>query len=123
MAWSIARWAVGKMQRDKGKAFEQLIARKFRSAFPGMRIERSKQANDGIGASDVTHDWFHIECKHQKAPNIRAALEQAQRDNVHESKHPIAITRRDGEQILVTMTLESFLEVMGHLWFETGRSK
>ena len=51
----------------------------------------------------------HIEAKRHKRCNIKAALEQAINDCQANGKIPVAVTKDDRKEILVTMRLDDWL--------------
>jgi len=110
---------MGARSRRKGASFERLIAKRLKEVFPDAR--RGFQFRTGRETSDITNPVFHIECKHQKRCNIKAALEQAARDSKGTGKIPVAITRDDRKPILVTMLLDDWLEMVKKLYGEAAR--
>ncbi len=110
---------MGKAQREKGKRFEQAVAKDLRKIF-GEKVGRGWQARSGIDAPDVVGTPFWIECKHHKKVNIRAALLQAVNDsNVHnESMLPIAVCKDDKCDSIVALLWDDFLKLLT-LWKAT----
>ena len=51
-----------------------------------------------------------------KRCNVKAALRQAFDNCNGKTKYPIAITREDNEQAIVTMSLDDFKDVVGQWW-------
>jgi hypothetical protein len=86
-------------RRAKGHAGERALATKLREAFPELAggIKRGLQAQaGGLGNCDVQGlPGFHIEHKHQKKPNMKAAYEQAVRDAAGKG-FPMAVVQFDG---------------------------
>ena len=103
------------MQRRKGRAFEQLVARDLRHVFEGERIARGWQAREGDDAPDIICPLLSPECKHQATPNIPKALEQAEK-NRRQGTWPVAVTRRTGGEIIASMYWEDFLELLKEHW-------
>lgn len=100
--------------RRKGHNFERWVARVYRAAFPGMDVYRGQQ---GAGAheADVSHDLLWTECKRQRkvtAGNIRKALDQAIRDAGDSGKLPVAVTKADRDEVLVTMRFQDFVDLV-----------
>ena len=102
----------GRGARAKGAAFERELAKYF--------TENTKlTAKRGIGqtrcggseVSDVDMPIVHIEAKRHKRCNIKAALKQAIEDANVNGKIPVAITRDDRAEILVTMRLDDWIEM------------
>lgn len=112
----------------KGKTYERELAQVFRAAMPGCEAKRGLSQTRGGAAecADVELEHFTVEAKHRKAPNVRAALEEAIRSE-QPGKWPIAVckwNRRKGEKAgleTVTMRLEDFLELASVWWLEVGR--
>ncbi len=76
---------MGLMQRRKGRAYEQLIARELRAAFPAAEVRRSSQA-DRAANSDVVVtgtpvlERLWLELQDAREPTPVAKLAQAERD-------------------------------------------
>lgn len=85
-------------RRAKGHAGERELARRLREAFPELAggIKRGLQAQQGgLDNCDVQGlPGFHIEHKHQKKPNMKAAYEQAVRDS-NGRGFPLAVVQFD----------------------------
>ena len=97
----------------KGKSFEREIAIKFREKYPDAK--RGYQFRDGADAPDViVGDWW-IECKRStRNTNPKAAIAQAVEAiaAAKSDKKPIAVTKDDRSEILVTLFLSDFLELL-----------
>jgi len=92
--------------RRKGADFELYVAAKLRAVWPGARRGLG-QARGGAEAADVDGVPYWVQTKHGKRPNIAEAMHQAARDAAaaHDDRPPVAITRANGADVLVTMTL------------------
>ena len=104
----------GRGCRRKGHDFEREIAADLRSSFPEAR--RGLQYQDGAHVADVVNvPGWHIECKRHRRVNIKAALDQAIADvQARESADiPVAITKDDGGDVLVTMTYFDWRKMIG----------
>lgn len=110
---------MGKSQRTKGHNWERKVAILLEAAMPGCDARRGLQYREGSDAPDVIHPWLHVECKAMKLCNPRAALAQAL-EHCPDDKHAIAVCKDDNKPPFVAMELDAFLELMGHLWTETG---
>lgn len=102
----------GRGARVKGAAFERLLAKYFTEktqleAKRGIGQTRS----GGAEVSDVDMEIIHIEAKRHKRCNIKAALKQAIADANVNGKIPVAITKDDREEILVTMLLDDWIDL------------
>tara|TARA_A100001391_G_C5023452_1_gene266487 strand:- start:797 stop:1147 length:351 start_codon:yes stop_codon:yes gene_type:complete len=82
------------MSRNKGKRWEQEVARMMRAIF-GDHIKRGWQSREGDDDPDIVGvPKFWIECKRHKRTNFRAALRQA--ESACPGDHmPLAICRDD----------------------------
>jgi len=104
----------GKYNRKKGADFERELVHLFRDAMPGAPVKRGLQCR-GAEMADVDCPVFWIEAKRMKRPNIRAAYKQAS-DDCGKGKIPVAITRANREDALVTLSLDDFLDFVGEWW-------
>jgi hypothetical protein len=109
-----------KLSRTKGKAWEQAVARMLREAMPSAaeQIRRGWQSRKGDDDPDVIAPQLSVECKHRKAPVVRAALEQAVR-TANTGTWPIAVCRWHGQaagDAVAAMRLEDLLELLGEWW-------
>lgn len=96
--------------REKGAQFERELVRRFREAMPGAEVKRGLQSRTGQEVPDVAAASFWIEAKRMKQCNIRAAYRQASGDAA-KGWIPVAVTRDDRSEALVTLSLEDFLEL------------
>lgn len=109
------------MQRRKGRAFEQRIARKLRSIWPEATIRRASQA-DQAHQSDVYIDggppllsWLWLECQDARKPTPEVKLAQAERDiGTRVGRLPVVIWHKLNERdINVTTRLWVLDRLMG----------
>ena len=114
---------MGKASRDKGKRGEREACEVLRSLFPNVR-RRAMQSRGGSEGADLenTPGW-HVEVGVGRV-NPREKWEQAERDACWEvadgyacpspSAHdrPIALTRKDRGEWLVTMSVEDWCELV-----------
>lgn len=97
---------MGKHQRTKGHNFERRVARCMRAVWPDAK--RGYQVRGGTSeAPDVDGTPFYIECKVGQRPVIRRALKQASSNT--DGRPPMAVTKVDCEEPVVTMYLGDFL--------------
>lgn len=98
---------MGKHQRDKGKAFEQLVADAYRKAWPGATVRRSLQAHrpyepDVVVEAHTLGERFWTECQHADDPTPLTKLAQAERDiaalNKSGPRYPLVVWRRSGSR-------------------------
>ena len=104
----------GAYNRKKGADFERELVHQFRNVMPGAPVKRGLQCR-GAEMADVDMPVFWPEAKRMKRPNIRKAYEQAVGD-CPKGKIPLAITRANHDQALVTMSLDDFLDFVGEWW-------
>ena len=101
----------GKGARIKGANFERHLA-KLISEQTILSAKRGLGQTRGGGGeiSDVDIPILHIEAKRHKRCNIKAALEQAITDASDNGKIPVAITKDDRKEILVTMRFDDWID-------------
>ena len=104
----------GSYARKKGADFERELVHLFRDAMPGAPVKRGLQCR-GAEMADVDCPVFWVEAKRMKRPNIRAAYKQATGDCA-KGKIPLAVTRANREEALVTLSLDDFLDLVGEWW-------
>lgn len=103
--------------RRKGKEGELSLARKLREY--GYPCRRSVQYSGANGDADVVGlPGIHIECKRVERLNLTDAMHQAIRDS-QPGELPAVFHRRNSEPWLVTMPLESWIEIYRE--WEAGR--
>ena len=95
----------------KGKTFEREIAKYLREhGYSDAR--RGQQYHGGADSPDVVGlTGFHIEAKRTQRFQLYAALEQSKRDAA-EDEIPIVIHRKNGENAVVVIGLDDFMEVI-----------
>ena len=103
--------------KSKGKRGELELCRKLREY--GYSCSRSVQYCGANGDADVVGlPGIHIECKRVERLNLAEAMHQAERD-ARPGELPAVFHRRNGEPWLVTMPLESWIEIYRE--WEAGR--
>ena len=103
--------------RSKGKRGELELCRKLREY--GYSCSRSVQYCGANGDADVVGlPGIHIECKRVERLNLTDAMHQAMRDT-RAGELPAVFHRRNDEPWLVTMPLESWIEIYRE--WEAGR--
>ena len=103
--------------RGKGKRGELELARALRAL--GYDCRRGQQYSGKNGDADVVGlPGIHIECKRVERLNLAEAMRQAERD-ARPGELPAVFHRRNGEPWLVTMPLESWIEIYRE--WEAGR--
>lgn len=106
---------MGAKSRRKGKVGELEVAQLLRSLMPGIDAQRSyHQARDGADSPDVDAGGLPvwIEVKRQARPNISAALRQATEACGDRPLFPVAFTRADRGEWLVTMSAGSWCRLV-----------
>ena len=103
--------------KSKGKRGELELCRKLREY--GYSCSRSVQYCGANGDADVVGlPGIHIECKRVERLNLTDAMHQAMRDT-RAGELPAVFHRRNDEPWLVTMPLESWIEIYRE--WEAGR--
>lgn len=103
--------------KSKGKKGELELCRKLREY--GYSCSRSVQYCGANGDADVVGlPGIHIECKRVERLNLTDAMHQALRDS-RPGELPAVFHRRNSEPWLVTMPLESWIEIYRE--WEAGR--
>lgn len=101
--------------RAKGHNFERKVAADLREVMPGCDAKRGWQSRGGgKEEADVEIPNVHVECKHGKKPNLRAAYEQAANDT--RGRIPVAVCKDNRRPPLVVIGYEDWLAMMGQLW-------
>lgn len=108
----------GKMSRNKGAAFEREIVNRLKPIFPNVS-RNLEQTRDG--GHDIAMPGMLLECKVGKQPNIRAAMKQckvattdamAKQGETKHHLHAVVVSKKDREEILVTLPWEAFEELL-----------
>lgn len=109
---------MGKMQRDKGARFERALASKLREY--GYNARRTAQYCGKSGdASDVIGlPGLHIEAKHAERMTLYDWMAQAKRDAEASGKGnlPAVFHKKNNAEILVTLQLDSFMQLYKEWW-------
>lgn len=92
----------GTTSRRKGHNFEREVAIMLRPYFPNAK--RQLEYQEGLGYDIQGVDNLSIQCKKGSSFKIEKALKQA----VVDKKIPMAITKRDREDIVVSMYWKDF---------------
>jgi hypothetical protein len=68
---------MSKLSRNKGKAYERAVARRYREIF-GDKVRRGWQVREGDDEADIVGAGpFAPECKHRRAISVPATMAQA----------------------------------------------
>lgn len=92
----------GKTARRKGHNFERDVANLLKPYFPDAK--RQLEYQEGLGYDIANTGELSIQCKVGKSFKIEKALKEA----VREKHIPIAITKKDREDIVVSMYWKDF---------------
>lgn len=103
---------MSKMQRTKGASYERVLAKRFQYIYPGAR-RGIGQARSAKEVPDVDGTPWWVEAKHQKCPNLWAALSQA--EEATDQRVPLVVARRNGGAEVAVMRLEAFLVILAEL--------
>lgn len=102
----------GRTSRRKGHNFERELVNFFKEKLE-CEASRGLQSQGAVVPDVLLHFkqfviW--VEAKIGKRPNIKAALEQAERDSGEEIS--IAITKWDRDVPIVSMRIDSFIKLL-----------
>lgn len=105
---------MSKAQREKGRRFEQQIARDLRERFGwnDLQVYRGQQAASGALAPDVCSPFpLWIECKAGKSCTGQRALGQAEAavSEARSTAHALAVVKRDHYPAMAFMRLRTLL--------------
>ena len=105
--------------KQKGARFERLLASKFREY--GYNARRTAQycGNTGDASDVVGLPGIHIEAKHQENMRLYDWVDQAKRDSSGNDNLPAVFHKKNNCEILVTMTLDDWMEIYRE--YEAGR--
>lgn len=97
--------------KAKGARFERQLASKLREY--GYDARRTAQYCGKSGdASDVVGlPGLHIEAKHQERMSLYEWMSQAKRDSEGTGRLPAVFHKKNNAEILVTMTLEDWINL------------
>jgi len=98
----ICKMTSGKTARTKGHNFEREVANLLKVYFPNAK--RQLEYQEGLGYDIANTDELSIQCKVGKSFKIEKALAEAVRPKFI----PVAITKRDRENIVVSMYWKDF---------------
>ena len=101
----------GAGSRRKGAHFERWLVHRFRAAFPAADIKRGLQSRGGAEVPDVDVPGYHIEAKHHRRVNVRAALAQAIADAAP-GRVPVAVCKDNRAEPVVVLRLDDFLALV-----------
>lgn len=100
--------------KQKGARFERLLASKFREyGYEQARRTAQYCGNTGDASDVVGLPGLHIEAKHQETMRLYEWISQAKRDAKAggENRLPAVFHKKNNAEILVTMTLEDFMDI------------
>ena len=115
----------GKRSRTKGHNFERWLVNFLKEHFKGCHTHRGLQSQGAVVPDvflefpDGVSAWW--ECKVGARPNIKKALEQAERDALKASNHKSLIltcVKFDREEPIVSMRLQEFVRLFSYLVLE-----
>ena len=97
--------------KQKGARFERQLASRFREY--GYNARRTAQycGNTGDASDVVGLPGLHIEAKHQERMNLYEWMSQAKRDSEGSGRLPVVFHKKNNCEILVTMTLDDFMNL------------
>lgn len=92
----------GKTARRKGHNFEREVAKMLRAYYPDAK--RQLEYQEGLGFDISGTGDLSVQCKVGKSFKIEKALKEAEREGFI----PMAITKRDREDIVVSLYWKDF---------------
>lgn len=96
--------------KAKGARFERSLASKFREY--GFDCRRGQQYCGANGDADVVGlPGIHVEAKHQERMQLYDWMAQAKRDAARKGDLPAVFHKKNNADILVTMTLEDWMNL------------
>jgi Holliday junction resolvase len=97
--------------KQKGARFERQLASKFREY--GYEARRTAQycGNTGDASDVVGLPGLHIEAKHQETMRLYEWVSQAKMDSMGTGRLPAVFHKKNNAEILVTMTLEDWMNL------------
>jgi hypothetical protein len=110
----------GSFSRTKGANFERAIANIFKGIFGEDNVKRGLgQSRSGSEVPDVDCPYFWIECKRGAKCDPKGALRQADAASKDDLRVPLAVTKEDFQDPMVTMYLDDFCELLAD-WVAKG---
>jgi hypothetical protein len=106
----------GKTARRKGHNFEREVANLLKPYYPDAK--RQLEYQEGLGYDIQGTGNLSIQCKVGKSFKIEKALKEA----IQKNKIPVAITKRDREDIVVSMYFKDF-EFFLTAYLDIGKKK
>lgn len=109
--------------KQKGARFERSLASKFREYGYDARRTAQYCGNTGDASDVVGLPGIHIEAKHQETMRLYDWVDQAKRDAEAggEGNIPAVFHKKNNCEILVTMTLDGFMQLYRE--FEAGMDR
>ena len=92
----------GKTSRTKGHNFEREVAKLLRQYYPNAK--RQLEYQEGVGFDIAETGDLSVQCKVGKSFKIEKALKEA----IRPFKIPMAITKKDREDIVVSLYWKDF---------------
>lgn len=97
--------------KAKGARFERTLASKFREYGYDARRTAQYCGNTGDASDVVGLPGLHIEAKHQERMNLYEWMSQAKRDSNGTGRLPAVFHKKNNAEILVTMTLDDWMNL------------
>jgi Holliday junction resolvase len=97
--------------KAKGARFERSLASKFREYGYDARRTAQYCGNTGDASDVVGLPGIHIEAKHQEQMRLYEWMSQAKRDAAGKGNLPAVFHKKNNAEILVTMTLEDWMNL------------
>jgi hypothetical protein len=107
---------MGARSRHKGAVWERELVHIFSEVFGAENVRRGLQYRDGAECPDVIAPGLWVEAKVGKLTNPRAAIRQAVDASAGKGLWPVAVSKDDRTEPLVTMRLDDFVDLLREWW-------
>lgn len=98
--------------KQKGTRFERTLASIFRGYGYGKSRRTAQYCGNTGDAPDVVGlPGIHVEAKHQERMMLYDWIEQAKRDSEGSGNLPVVFHKKNRSEILVSMTLDVFMQL------------
>lgn len=98
--------------KQKGARFERQLAKIFREyGYSESRRTVQYCGSSGEAADVIGLPGIHVEAKHQEKMQLYDWMEQTERDAAGGGKLPAVFHKKNNHEILVTMPLDSWMEL------------
>lgn len=108
------RKRLGRLSRNKGKVFEQEVARSFRKVFPDARRHLENHKDDAAKGIDLINvGRYLVQCKRLRGYASINKILEVQIDPI-EGGCPILVTRGDNTEAMAVLPLHELLRLIAN---------